>query len=378
MMGGTPGCRRLAVAFYARVALDPILRPLFPGKTFKCAIDEFSAFLVQFLGGPGTDTQSRWWLSLRESHQRFKIGPKERAAWMANMIQALEDVPIDQTLRTELRVFFQHSSAHLVNQGAENADKQSETPCNEIRTAISLRWHAQTVLDKAAAALRAGDAPRAIALAESPPLQSYAPAVPFGLLVLMIRSSQSALLEHVLNKVSAEPALLHERYGGRTLLHEAAAVGSLTLVELLLGLGIDPDVKDAGGHTPLYAIGNQCFVGTADFVVRVLVRAGAHLDACDGVKRCTALHMAARRGNVQVARALLDCGAAIEARDSAGESPLRRAVNCDKVEVAALLIARGADIHSIGSKGLTPRLAARSAAMKRLLQSATSGRTAGA
>src|SRR5260370_25539890 len=40
-LGGKSACRRLAVAFYARVARDPLLRPLFPGKTFTCAIEEF-------------------------------------------------------------------------------------------------------------------------------------------------------------------------------------------------------------------------------------------------------------------------------------------------------------------------------------------------
>jgi len=109
-------------------------------------------------------------------------------------------------------------------------------------------------------------------------------------------------------------------------------------------------------------------------VVRALVKAGADVDASDGAKRCTALHMAARRGNVEAAGALLDCGAALEARDSLGETPLRRSVNCNKVEVAALLLARGADIDSIGSKGTTALLAARSAPMKKLLQNAAGAR----
>jgi ankyrin repeat protein len=76
--------------------------------------------------------------------------------------------------------------------------------------------------------------------------------------------------------------------------------------------------------------------------------------------------MAARRGNVEVIEALLDGGADIEARDGAGETPLRRAVNCNKVEAAKLLLARGADPHSKGSKALTPALAARGSQMKRL------------
>src|SRR5579859_5256626 len=116
VIGGTEACRKLSVAFYARVKRDPVLRPLFPGKTMKCAIEEFAAFLVQFLGGPSEDSQRRWWLSLRESHLRFKIGQKERAAWMANMIETLEEAPIEEPSRRALRGFFEQSSAYVVNQ----------------------------------------------------------------------------------------------------------------------------------------------------------------------------------------------------------------------------------------------------------------------
>jgi hemoglobin len=93
-IGGKQTCRQLSVAFYARVKRDTILRPLFPGKTLKCAMEEFAAFLAQLPGGPAEDAQRRWWLSLRESHLRFKIGQRERDAWMKNMIQALQDVPM--------------------------------------------------------------------------------------------------------------------------------------------------------------------------------------------------------------------------------------------------------------------------------------------
>ncbi len=79
--------------------------------------------------------------------------------------------------------------------------------------------------------------------------------------------------------------------------------------------------------------------------------------------------MAARRGNLEIAEALLDCGADMDARDSLGDTPLRRSVDCGRIEVASLLLARGADVHSAGSKGLTTLLAARTSAMKQLLRS---------
>jgi len=72
-------------------------------------------------------------------------------------------------------------------------------------------------------------------------------------------------------------------------------------------------------------------------VVRTLVQAGADVNACGGVTRTTALHMAARRGHVEIARALLDCGAVIGARDIKGATPLQRAVNCRRNAVVQLL-----------------------------------------
>src|SRR5262249_23605869 len=90
-IGGADTCHRLSEAFYARVKTDRTLGPLFPGKTLRCAIEEFAAFLTQFLGGPADRTQYRWRLSLRQSHARFQIGRKERAAWMGHMIRALDE-----------------------------------------------------------------------------------------------------------------------------------------------------------------------------------------------------------------------------------------------------------------------------------------------
>lgn len=369
-LGGKAGSRRLAVAFYARVERDPLLRPLFPGKSFTCAIEEFAAFLAQFLGGPSEDSQRRWWLSLRESHLRFQIGDIERKAWLANMNRAFDDVHVAEPWRTELLRFFEQSSAYVVNQGGAAAiDREKSKPYHRGSHAeIPGRWEAQMRLDEAVAAIRAGDTAEAIRLIETSALKSCGRSVHCGLLSLMIRLAPDGLRDYVRARLTGDPALTQERYAGRTLLDDAAAAGNLAVVELLLSLGADPNSQDGGRHTPLYSVGNECAVLGARMVVFALVRAGGAVDAHAGVKNCTALHMAARRGNEEVAQALLDCGANIEARDSAGETPLRRAVNCDKVRVASLLLAKGADVRCVGSKGITPLLAARSARMKHLLQ----------
>ncbi len=370
-LGGAAAWRRLAVAFYSRVDRDPVLRPLFPGKTLHCAIEEFTAFLVQLFDGPSEDTQRRWWLSLRESHLRFRIRREERAAWMENMVKALEDARIEEPYHSALREFFERSSAHVVNSGEGAAATDFlEPPGDVVRREIARCWDAQCGLDEAVAAVRGGAADRAIAIAES--LGSRIRrnrSVVAGLLARMMGSRNRAMLRYVQEKVTHDPALVRERYAGRTLLHQASAQGNLTMAEFLLRLGADPNARDGGGHTPLYCLANGYGASDGGAVVRVLTRSGANVNANDGVKHCTALHMAARRGNLEIAGALLDCGADIDARDCLGDTPLRRSVNCGKIQVASLLLAKGADLHSTGSKGLTPLLAARTSAMKQLLRS---------
>jgi len=52
--------------------------------------------------------------------------------------------------------------------------------------------------------------------------------------------------------------------------------------------------------------------------------------------------MAARRGHVEIARALLDSAAAVSPQDRKGDTPLQRAINCRKNDVSQLLLERGA------------------------------------
>jgi truncated hemoglobin YjbI len=367
-LGEVDGCRKLAIAFYARVAHDPVLRPLFPGSTFKCAIEGLSMYLAEFLGGPRQHTEARWSMSLVDMHERFRIGPKERDHWLEKMSQAMEDVQVGEPACSALKQFFEEASAYLIHQPAGGQKAPSVPIHPEIAQSwpeIARSWDVQRTLEDAAAAVRRGDATQAKALTD----RLDGPHFLF-LLGLMSGSAEPALIGYVRGKLLADPDLVHGRYSsGRTLLNGASGNGGIAIVQLLLELGADPNTADSSGHTPLYYAGNSCAAATGGDIVRALAAAGANVDAHSGVKHCTALHMAARRGHVPVAAALLDCGADIEARDRAGDTPLRRAVNCGKADVAELLLSRGADLHSVGSRGLTPLRASRGAAMQQLLRS---------
>ena len=236
-------------------------------------------------------------------------------------------------MRLAFRDLFERASAYLVNSGPSIEAGPSTSPHE-----IAARWEVQRTLDDAVDAIRRADADGAIALVEG--LQRNRPVLA-SLLALMNGSGDTALRDYARQVLRRDPELVHERLRhGRTLLHEASADGDSAAVEFLLSLGADPNATDGGGHTPLYSVANECGAAGGGSVVRALIGRGADVNARGGAKRCTPLHMAARRGNVEIAEALLECGAEIEARDRAGDTPLRRAVNCKKPAVAALLLRR--------------------------------------
>jgi len=327
-LGGEEGCRRLSAAFYARVGRDPVLRPFFPGKSLRCAVEEFAAFLIQFLGGDETQTQFRWWLSLRQSHARFQIGPKARRAWLKHMEATLDAIPLDEATRDAFRSFFSHSSAYVIGSHAGVPDHEE----------LAARWREQRVLDRVIATIVAGRDDETLALA---PRFVSRPSVFVGLLARMVQSGRARLIHFVFEAAEKDPSLATRRFAGETLLHFAAGAGCIEVVALLLRLGVDPDIQGRGDHTPLYCVANECASEAGPEVVRALVQAGADVNACGGVTRATALHMAARRGHVEIARALLDSGAAVNARDRKGDTPIQRAMHCRKKGVSQLLRERG-------------------------------------
>jgi truncated hemoglobin YjbI len=329
-LGGEEGCRRLSAAFYARVGKDLILRPFFPGKSLRCATEEFAAFLIQFLGGDEKQTQFRWWLSLRESHARFHIGPNARHAWLRHMEATLDAAPLDDATRNALRQFFSLSSAYVIGQDSAEPDHEE----------LAARWSEQRALDSVIAAIVEGRDDETLALA---PRFASRPSVFVGLLARMVQSGRARLIRFVIDAAESDPSLATRRFAGNTLLHFAAGAGCLEVVGFLLQLGVDPNLQGRGDHTPLYCVANECAPETGAAVVLALVRAGADVNACSGITRATALHMAARRGHVEIARALLDSGAAVHARDRKGDTPLQRAINCRRNGVSQLLVERGAD-----------------------------------
>lgn len=158
-----------------------------------------------------------------------------------------------------------------------------------------------------------------------------------------------------------------EGRAGAHLLHPAATKNQPDAVTLLIEHGAKVDSRDRFGFTPFMAA--LAFPPEGFDAAEVLLASGADPNAQDKADQLTALHWAAGRGRLEVARFLLAKGAAINFRGGSGGTPLQEAVWRRRMEMIGFLVANGADVHAANRAGDTPMdLARGNAEVLKLLQ----------
>ncbi|HLL66634.1 MAG TPA: globin [Micromonosporaceae bacterium] len=115
LIGGEPAFRKLVDEFYAGVAQDPLLRPLYPEADLGPAADRLRLFLMQYWGGPSTYSEQRGHPRLRMRHASFRVGPAERDAWLAHMRQAMESLGLDPEPEATLWAYLERAAYFMVN-----------------------------------------------------------------------------------------------------------------------------------------------------------------------------------------------------------------------------------------------------------------------
>jgi ankyrin repeat protein len=149
---------------------------------------------------------------------------------------------------------------------------------------------------------------------------------------------------------------LPDRYG-RTPLYYAASFNETKVVELLLAYHANPNApitsESAGSEFPISPLQNAASMGNLR-ATSMLLASGAEIEAKGATGR-TALHFAALGVHLDVLQLLIEKGADLNARDAAGTSPLDNAVWRGQLDAAAILLAHGARLNEVETKtGATP------------------------
>ena len=177
---------------------------------------------------------------------------------------------------------------------------------------------------------------------------------------------------------------------GLTPLQRCAALGNIPISQLLLERGVDANVRDRHGRSPLFAALAQA--DTAEVLVRSLIRAGADPELADvngetplglalGLPQSETrrwlnwtqwklpkrrlrdgdLPTAAKLGDVTAVDKLLDLGLAIDAADAQGATALVHAAGAGHIDIVTRLLGRGAQTERAAAGGATALSAAVSA-----------------
>lgn len=83
---------------------------------------------------------------------------------------------------------------------------------------------------------------------------------------------------------------------------------------------------------------------------------------------CTALHVAADAGCVDMVKVLLEAGADVDVRDTWEETPLHFAARKGSSETCQVLLAKGAELDAVNSNGVTPLVASAKAGNESVCQ----------
>jgi ankyrin repeat protein len=148
---------------------------------------------------------------------------------------------------------------------------------------------------------------------------------------------------------------LHDRYG-KTPLYHAVSFNETNAVELLLAHHADPNgsvISRTESEFPATPLQYAAYMGNLR-IASMLITAGAHIDT-QGPTGRTALQFAVLGTHLDVIRYLLERGADLKIRDADGTSPLDDAVWRGYLDVVAILLANGASLNQGETKtGATP------------------------
>jgi len=143
-------------------------------------------------------------------------------------------------------------------------------------------------------------------------------------------------------------------HSGRTPLSNACARGSSDIVSILLEAGADVEHLDIWGETPIITVlsSGRPRDNERQEIMDLLVAAGANTNVHDAKGR-TLLTLAVVKGCLQAASGLIENGwADVNEKDDNGDTALKVAVRHGRVDIIRKLLNMGADLSSVSQEDL--------------------------
>ena len=114
-IGGSPTIRAIVKRFYAGVAEDEVLRPMYPEADLGPAEERFAMFLEQYWGGPTTYSDQRGHPRLRMRHAPFAVTPLAKDHWLQHFGVALAESDLTEEQRAQFWDYVTHAAQFMVN-----------------------------------------------------------------------------------------------------------------------------------------------------------------------------------------------------------------------------------------------------------------------
>lgn len=109
------GMQRLVAEFYAQIADDDLLGPMYPQDDLAGAEERLRDFLTYRFGGPQDYLTKRGNPKLRARHSPFQVTPAAAERWMSLMSNAFDRAKLPLEAQQIMKPFLQNVAEFLVN-----------------------------------------------------------------------------------------------------------------------------------------------------------------------------------------------------------------------------------------------------------------------
>ena len=117
VIGGETAIRTLVEKFYYFMDTLPEAKGIrdMHQADLTSAESKLIKYMTGWLGGPNLYIEEYGHPMLRARHLPFAIGESERDQWMFCMNKAIEEVPMEPRLKTNLQTALQDLATHMIN-----------------------------------------------------------------------------------------------------------------------------------------------------------------------------------------------------------------------------------------------------------------------